>query len=156
MVCASAQHADAIRYSMVAQGGPSSGLVAGPARNLLLRELWRACPSVLQHAVPQIDAELSADNTNLRQLATATLGDMIAGIGAAGPPPPPPLDLEGKMQTVKLAVVGAHLEGMPLHWQLTSRNAKFERPTAQNVRRSCTNSRDGLLRSRLSTRNWAR
>ena len=38
---------------------------------------------------------------------------------------PPPLDLEGKMQTVKLAVVGAHLEGMPLHWQLTSRGARF-------------------------------
>ena len=27
------------------------------------------------------------------------------------------------MDTVQLAVVGAHLEGMPLHWQLTSRNA---------------------------------
>jgi len=40
-------------------------------------------------------------------------------------PSPPPLDLEGKMQTVKLAVVGAHLEGMPLHWQLTSREARF-------------------------------
>ncbi|SMC51101.1 allophanate hydrolase [Novosphingobium sp. B1] len=40
-------------------------------------------------------------------------------------PPPPPLDLEGKMQTVKLAVVGAHLKDMPLHWQLTSRNATF-------------------------------
>lgn len=40
-------------------------------------------------------------------------------------PPPPPLDLEGKMQTVKLAVVGAHLKDMPLHWQLTSRDAKF-------------------------------
>ncbi|MDP3551207.1 MAG: allophanate hydrolase [Novosphingobium sp.] len=40
-------------------------------------------------------------------------------------PSPPPLDLEGKMQTVKIAVVGAHLEGMPLHWQLTSRNATF-------------------------------
>ena len=38
---------------------------------------------------------------------------------------PPPLDLEGKMQTVKLAVVGAHLKDMPLHWQLTSRNATF-------------------------------
>ncbi|BAI98503.1 allophanate hydrolase [Sphingobium sp. TA15] len=37
----------------------------------------------------------------------------------------PPLDLEGKMQTVKLAVVGAHLKDMPLHWQLTSREAKF-------------------------------
>ena len=38
---------------------------------------------------------------------------------------PPQLDLEGRMETVKLAVVGAHLEGMPLHWQLTSRNARF-------------------------------
>ncbi len=40
-------------------------------------------------------------------------------------PSPPPLDLEGKMQTVKLAVVGAHLKDMPLHWQLTSRDARF-------------------------------
>ncbi|MFS0772032.1 allophanate hydrolase [Sphingomonas sp. 1P08PE] len=37
----------------------------------------------------------------------------------------PPMDTEGKMETVKLAVVGAHLENMPLHWQLTSRNARF-------------------------------
>lgn len=29
------------------------------------------------------------------------------------------------METVKLAVVGAHLKDMPLHWQLTSRNANF-------------------------------
>jgi allophanate hydrolase len=43
--------------------------------------------------------------------------------------PPPPLDLEGKMQTVKLAVVGAHLKDMPLHWQLTSRNATFVEAT---------------------------
>ncbi len=40
-------------------------------------------------------------------------------------PAPPPLDLEGRMETVKLAVVGAHLKDMPLHWQLTSREAKF-------------------------------
>jgi allophanate hydrolase len=38
---------------------------------------------------------------------------------------PPPLDLGDRMDTVKLAVVGAHLEGMPLHWQLTSRGATF-------------------------------
>lgn len=37
----------------------------------------------------------------------------------------PPLDLGDRMETVKLAVVGAHLEGMPLHWQLTSRGATF-------------------------------
>ncbi|MBX9662024.1 allophanate hydrolase [Novosphingobium sp.] len=42
---------------------------------------------------------------------------------------PPPLDLEGKMQTVKLAVVGAHLKDMPLHWQLTSREATFVEAT---------------------------
>jgi len=40
-------------------------------------------------------------------------------------PAPPPLDLEGKMEKVKLAVVGAHLKDMPLHWQLTSRDAEF-------------------------------
>ncbi len=38
---------------------------------------------------------------------------------------PPPLDLEGSMEKVKLAVVGAHLKDMPLHWQLTSREATF-------------------------------
>jgi len=41
------------------------------------------------------------------------------------PASPPPLDLEGRMETVKLAVVGAHLKDMPLHWQLTSRDARF-------------------------------
>ena len=44
---------------------------------------------------------------------------------AANLPGPPSLDMEGKMQTVKLAVVGAHLKDMPLHWQLTSREATF-------------------------------
>jgi allophanate hydrolase len=44
---------------------------------------------------------------------------------AADLPPPPALDLEGQMETVKLAVVGAHLKDMPLHWQLTSRDAEF-------------------------------
>ncbi|KAI4860259.1 armadillo-type protein [Hypoxylon rubiginosum] len=58
----------------------------------LLRELWRAAPAVLPNVVPQVDAELSADNIQLRLLATETLGDMIAGIGAAGPPPSPVLD----------------------------------------------------------------
>ncbi len=46
-------------------------------------------------------------------------------LAAADLSAPPPLDLEGKMQTVKLAVVGAHLKDMPLHWQLTSREAAF-------------------------------
>lgn len=46
-------------------------------------------------------------------------------LAASNLPCPPPLDLEGKMQSVKLAVVGAHLKDMPLHWQLTSRDAAF-------------------------------
>ncbi|WP_298690340.1 allophanate hydrolase [uncultured Sphingomonas sp.] len=52
------------------------------------------------------------------------------------PAPPPPLDLEGRMDTVKLAVVGAHLKDMPLHWQLTSRDARFvgEAKTAPSYR----------------------
>ncbi|KAL6403772.1 hypothetical protein AUP68_13144 [Ilyonectria robusta] len=60
--------------------------------HLLIRELWRAAPAVLQNVVPQIEAELSADNIHLRQIATETIGDMVSGIGAAGPPPPPGLD----------------------------------------------------------------
>lgn len=46
-------------------------------------------------------------------------------LAAAQLPALPPLDTGDHMDTIKLAVVGAHLEGMPLHWQLTSRNAKF-------------------------------
>ena len=40
------------------------------------------------------------------------------------------------METVQLAVVGAHLQGMPLHWQLSSRDARFVRAakTAPNYR----------------------
>lgn len=46
-------------------------------------------------------------------------------LAAASPAGPPALDREGIMQSVRLAVVGAHLKDMPLHWQLTSRNATF-------------------------------
>ena len=59
--------------------------------------------------------------------ALLTLAD--AYLAAAKLAPPPPLDLEGTMQTVKLAVVGAHLKDMPLHWQLTSREATFVEAT---------------------------
>ncbi|KRA65651.1 allophanate hydrolase [Caulobacter sp. Root656] len=37
----------------------------------------------------------------------------------------PPLDLTPHKPGIKLAVVGAHLAGMPLHWQLTSREARL-------------------------------
>ncbi|MBT2134170.1 allophanate hydrolase [Croceibacterium sp. LX-88] len=46
-------------------------------------------------------------------------------LATADLPAAPALDLEGRMETVKLAVVGAHLKDMPLHWQLTSRDAAF-------------------------------
>ncbi|MCJ2183023.1 allophanate hydrolase [Novosphingobium sp. 1949] len=55
----------------------------------------------------------------------ALLDAADAFASARAPVPLPPLDLEGRMETVKLAVVGAHLKDMPLHWQLTSRNATF-------------------------------
>ena len=58
----------------------------------LARELWRATPDVLQNIVPQIEAELAAENEEIRLLATETMGDMVAGIGSAGPPPPPILE----------------------------------------------------------------
>jgi allophanate hydrolase len=59
----------------------------------------------------------------------ALLAASDAYLDAAKLAAPPPLDLEGRMQTVKLAVVGAHLKDMPLHWQLTSREAVFVEAT---------------------------
>ncbi|KAK0622899.1 armadillo-type protein [Immersiella caudata] len=79
------------------EDGPSAGPSESDLRELrkshvLIREIWKAAPMILQNVVPQVEAELSADNAHLRQLATETLGDMISGIGAAGPPPRPNLD----------------------------------------------------------------
>lgn len=76
-----------------ANAGPSeSDLKSLRQAHSLIRELWRTAPTILQNVVPQIDAELSADNVHLRLIATETFGDMIAGIGAAGPPSPYALD----------------------------------------------------------------
>ncbi|KAH8704565.1 sister chromatid cohesion and DNA repair protein [Phaeosphaeriaceae sp. PMI808] len=58
----------------------------------LLRELWKCCPGVLKDIIPRLQDELATENVQLRQLATDTFGDMISGIGAAGPPPLPELD----------------------------------------------------------------
>jgi allophanate hydrolase len=41
------------------------------------------------------------------------------------PYPRPALALEETMDRIRLAVVGAHLKDMPLHWQLTARDAAF-------------------------------
>ena len=40
----------------------------------------------------------------------------------------PPLDLAPRADMVRLAVVGAHLSGMPLNWQLSSRGARLIGP----------------------------
>jgi sister-chromatid-cohesion protein PDS5 len=58
----------------------------------LLRELWRTSSDVIDGVVPQVTSEMKAENVQIRTLAVQTVGDMIAGIGAAGPPPPAPLD----------------------------------------------------------------
>lgn len=44
---------------------------------------------------------------------------------AGDPYQAPELDLEERMDRIRLAVVGAHLKDMPLHWQLTTRDAVF-------------------------------
>ena len=46
-----------------------------------------------------------------------------------GVPRAPELDKTPRPPLVQLAVVGAHLSGMPLNWQLTSRNARLVRAT---------------------------
>lgn len=51
--------------------------------------------------------------------------DLAGQYAASGGLSPPPLDLGGREPSVRLCVVGAHLHGMPLHWQLTSRNARL-------------------------------
>ena len=60
--------------------------------------------------------------------ADARLLDLARRFEEIAPmPEPPPIDLTGTRPTVKLAVVGAHLAAMPLHWQLTSRDARLVR-----------------------------
>jgi len=51
------------------------------------------------------------------------LARRYAGVGPM--PATPGLDLDPRPSTVKLAVVGAHLSGMPLNWQLSSRGARL-------------------------------
>lgn len=53
----------------------------------------------------------------------------LAGRIEAGAPARPPLDRGGARGGVRLAVVGAHLSGMPLHWQLSSRGARLAAST---------------------------
>jgi sister chromatid cohesion protein PDS5 len=76
----------------LAQGPSEEELQESKKAHLLLRELWRAAPTVLQEIVPQLESELTTENTHIRLMAVEAVGDMIAGIGAAGPRPATPLD----------------------------------------------------------------
>lgn len=58
---------------------------------------------------------------------SALLGLAARYVQAGGLPAAPDLDLRPNPRRVQLAVVGAHLSGMPLHWQLTSRDARLAR-----------------------------
>lgn len=55
--------------------------------HLLVKELWKACPAVLQNVIPQLEQELMAENAEIRVLSTETIGDM-ALTGAFGPSAP--------------------------------------------------------------------
>jgi len=64
--------------------------------------------------------------------ADRALLELAARYEAAGAMTPlPPLDLDTRAagHKVALAVVGAHLSGMPLHWQLSARGARLVRAT---------------------------
>ncbi|HEX4506391.1 MAG TPA: allophanate hydrolase [Alphaproteobacteria bacterium] len=54
-----------------------------------------------------------------------TLGNPT--VGGTGLPLPPPSPVPQKSARVQVAVVGAHLTGQPLNWQLTDRKATFLR-----------------------------
>jgi allophanate hydrolase len=56
-----------------------------------------------------------------REIANPTVG------GTGLPLPEPAPIAEAKPAKVQVAVVGAHLSGQPLHWQLTDRNARLVR-----------------------------
>lgn len=58
----------------------------------------------------------------------AALLDLAARLEPTAPPPPA-LDVGRRAAGVQLAVVGAHLDGMPLNWQLASRGARLVETT---------------------------
>ena len=75
-----------------ARGPSDDDISEADKAHRLLRELWKCCPGVLQNIIPHLQDELATETVQLRQLATETFGDMISGIGAAGPPPLPEMD----------------------------------------------------------------
>lgn len=133
------RHADTLWDSIDLMVFPTAGttyrvaeLLAAPVALNSAFGLYTNFVNLLDMAALAVPAGIRANGTGFgitligpADTDGALLDTADAYLAAADLPSPPPLDLEGKMQTVKLAVVGAHLKDMPLHWQLTSREAKF-------------------------------
>lgn len=133
------RHADTLWQSIDVMAFPTAGttyrvaeLLAAPIALNSALGFYTNFVNLLDMAALAVPAGARANGTGFgvtligpadSDLALLDAADAYLSVAAL--PPPPPLDLEGKMQTVKLAVVGAHLKDMPLHWQLTSREAKF-------------------------------
>lgn len=83
---------DVLDDEMLSSGPSAAQLEDLRKAHCLLRELWRSCPDITQSVVLQVNAELSVENVDIRAIATETIGDMVAGIGAAGAPSPSILD----------------------------------------------------------------
>jgi allophanate hydrolase len=133
------RHADTLWQSIDLFAFPTTGttyrvaeMLAAPVALNSNLGLYTNFVNLLDMAAVAVPAGMRANGTGFgitligpADTDRALLDAADAYLGAADLPVPPPLDLEGKMQTVKLAVVGAHLKDMPLHWQLTSRDAQF-------------------------------
>lgn len=133
------RHADTLWDSIDLMAFPTAGttyrvaeLQAAPVALNSAFGLYTNFVNLLDMAALAVPAGIRANGTGFgitligpADTDRALLDTADAYLAVADLPSPPPLDLEGKMQTVKLAVVGAHLKDMPLHWQLTSRNAEF-------------------------------
>lgn len=133
------RHADRLWQSIDLMAFPTAGttyrvaeLQAAPVALNSAFGLYTNFVNLLDMAALAVPAGIRANGTGFgitligpADTDRALLDTADAYLALADLPPPPPLDLEGKMQTVKLAVVGAHLKDMPLHWQLTSRGAEF-------------------------------
>ncbi len=138
-LAALARHAEALWGRVDALAFPTTGttyrvaeLAAAPVALNSNLGRYTNFVNLLDMAAIAVPAGVKSNNTGFgitligpahSDKALIALAD--AYLSLAGLPPLPPLDTGDHMDTIKLAVVGAHLEGMPLHWQLTSRNARF-------------------------------
>lgn len=138
-LAALARHAGALWESVDALAFPTTGttyriaeLAAAPVALNSNLGRYTNFVNLLDMAAIAVPAGVKSNNTGFGITLIGPAHSDKALIALAGAylsqaalPPAPPLDLGDHMDTVKLAVVGAHLKDMPLHWQLTSRNATF-------------------------------